>query len=334
MLSALRLWLLPVIVVFTILNIGRTYIEQSWNGIGPLPRQTNFVVPHGPTDVVAEALAKAQIIAWPLAFRVAVLVTASDGPLHAGEFTFPANASLHQVLSVLRHGRQVEHHLTIPEGLTARQIAALIDAAPAMTGEVAPPAEGTILPNTYDYLFGASRQALLDRAEHALDTTMAVLWPGRAPGLPLSSPGQAITLASIVERETAKPEERAMVAGVYVNRLRVGMRLQADPTVIYGMTGGSGTLDRPLDHADLRVPDAYNTYLNTGLPPGPIAAPGGAAIEAVLHPADTEALYFVADGSGGHVFSRDYAGQQRNVAKLREQQNAMGDPAVSPASPP
>ena len=311
-------WFLPVLVLFTVISAGRLYVDQTWNGIGPLPRQTDFVVPHGPTDVVGKALKQAEVIDGVLVFRVAVLLTDHDGPLHAGEFTFPANASLHQVLDVLRHGRQVEHHLTIPEGLTAQQIAALINAAPAMTGAITPPAEGAILPNTYDYLFGASRQALLQRAERALDTTLATLWPDRAPDLPLSSPEQAMTLASIVERETAKPEERSLVAGVYVNRLRAGMKLQADPTVIYGVTDGRGVMDRPLDHADLQVPDAYNTYVNAGLPPGPIAAPGIASIEAVLHPADTDALYFVADGSGGHVFSHDYSDQVRNVAKLRK----------------
>ncbi len=313
----LALWFLALLVLSTIVTVGARYVEQSWNGLGPLPRQTDFVVPQGPTDVVGEALQQAGIIDGVLPFRVAVLLTGSDGPLHAGEFAFPARASLSQALDILRHGRQVEHHLTIPEGLTAQQIAALINAAPAMVGTVASPAEGVILPNTYDYLFGASRQALLQRAEHALDKTMARLWPDRAPDLPLHSPAQAITLASIVERETAKPEERALIAGVYVNRLRAGMKLQADPTVIYGVSSGSGVMNRPLDHADLQTADAYNTYVNAGLPPGPIAAPGIAAIEAVLHPAETDALYFVADGAGGHVFSRDYSEQVRNVAKLR-----------------
>jgi UPF0755 protein len=311
-------WLLPVIVLSTVIGIGRRYADQTWNGVGPLPQSTDFVVPHGSTDGIAEALTQARIVDGVLAFRVAALLTDEDGPLRAGEFAFPANASLHRVLDILRHGRQVEHHLTIPEGLTAQQIAGLINAAPAMTGRIAPPPEGAIMPNTYDYLFGASRQALLDRAEHALATTLAALWPDRAQDLPLDSPAQAITLASIVERETAKPDERPEVAAVYVNRLRAGMKLQADPTVIYGVSHGSGVMDRPLDHADLQVPDAYNTYLNTGLPPGPIAAPGIASIEAVLHPADTDALYFVADGSGGHVFSHDYSEQVRNVAKLRK----------------
>ncbi len=318
LIGRLTRWLLPLLIIFTILNVGRSYLRQTWLGPGPLPQQTDGVVPHGTTEVVGAALQDHRIIDGVFAFRVAVLLTGSDGPLHTGEFAFPARASLAEVLGILRHGRQVEHHVTIPEGLTAKEIAALINAAPAMTGSVAPPAEGAILPNTYDYLFGTPRRVLLDRAEHALAARMAEVWPERAAGLPLDSPAQAITLASIVERETARPEERAMVAAVYLNRLRAGMKLQADPTVIYGASGGSGAMDRPLDHADLLVPGPFNTYLNTGLPPGPIAAPGIASIQAVLHPAATDALYFVADGSGGHVFSHDYSEQVRNVAKLRK----------------
>jgi UPF0755 protein len=312
-------WLLPLLVVATLIRVSDRYLAQSWTGFGPLPQETDFVVPHGATEIVGAALQQARIIDSAVDFRVAVLLTASDGPLHAGEFAFPAHASLRDVLRLLRHGRQVEHHLTIPEGLTAQAITALIDQAPAMTGKVALTAEGAILPNTYDYLFGTPRPALLAHAERALDAAMTRLWPKRAGDLPLATPAEAITLASIVERETAKPEERPMVAAVYLNRLRAGMKLQADPTVIYGMSGGRGVMDRPLDHADLLVPGAYNTYLDAGLPPGPIAAPGIASIEAVLHPADTDALYFVADGSGGHVFSHDYSEQVRNVAKLREE---------------
>ncbi len=160
-----------------------------------------------------------------------------------------------------------------------------------------------------------------------MDLALANAWPGRVANLPLSSPADAVTLASIVERETARPAERPIVAAVYLNRLRLGMKLQADPTVIFGLSNGSGSMQRPLAHADLLIPSAYNTYLNTGLPPGPIAAPGIAAILAVLHPADTDALYFVADGRGGHVFSHRYKDQMRNVARLRaadaERQDAV-----------
>ncbi|WP_284946216.1 endolytic transglycosylase MltG [Acidisoma cladoniae] len=318
MIGRLSRWILPLVALLAVIGVGRSYIGQTWLGPGPLVQETTVVVPHGDTRTVGAALQQASVIDGVFAFRVAERLTQSDGALHAGEFAFPAHASLRDVLGILRHGRQVEHHLTIPEGLTAQQIATLIGQAPVMTGTVTAPEEGAILPNTYDYLYGAPRQSLLHHAEAALDTTLAPLWTSRAAGLPLDSPRDAITLASIVERETAKPEERAMVASVYLNRLRAGMKLQADPTVIYGASKGSGALNRPLTHADLLVPDPYNTYLNPGLPPGPIAAPGIASIEAVLHPADTDALYFVADGSGGHVFSHDYGNQVKNVAKLRK----------------
>lgn len=302
----------------TAIRAGQTYVNQVWHGPGPLSQNTDFVVPRGTTKDVGQALQQAGIVDSVLAFRIAEHLTDGQGPLHAGEFAFPARISLATVFQILRHGRQVEHHLTIPEGLSAKDIAALINAAPAMTGHVSLTSEGAILPETYDYLYGTPRPVLLARAEHALEAAMARLWPDRAPDLPLASPEEAITLASIVERETAKPEERPMVAAVYLNRLQAGMKLQADPTVIFGLSNGSGVMDRPLDHADLLKPSAYNTYLNTGLPPGPIAAPGIASIRAVLHPADTNALYFVADGQGGHVFSHNYADQMKNVARLRK----------------
>jgi UPF0755 protein len=308
---------MPLVLLLTIVQAGRSYIGQVWDGPGPLSRTTDFVVPRGTTAVVGRAVRGAGIIESVTAFRVAAALTDGDGALHAGEFAFPAHASLADVFRILRHGKQVEHHVTIPEGLTAQEIAALINQAPAMVGQITPPAEGAVLPNTYDYLYGTPRPLLLKRAEHALTAALAAAWPNRAPDLPLANPVDAVTLASIVERETAKPAERPIVAAVYLNRLRIGMKLQADPTVIYGLSDGKGSLDRPLAHADLLAPSAYNTYLNSGLPPGPIAAPGIAAINAVLHPAETDALYFVADGSGGHIFSSDYKDQLRNVAKLR-----------------
>lgn len=310
-------WLLPLIILAAVAQAGRSYVGQVWNGPGPLPQNIILVVPRGTTAIVGHALHDAGLIGSVLIFRAAETVTDKDGALHAGEFAFPAHASLADIFRVLRHGKQVEHHLTIPEGLTGQEIAALINQAAAMTGEVTPPAEGSILPNTYDYLYGTARHTLLRRAVRALDLALAEVWPKRAANLPLGSPADAVTLASIVERETAKPDERPLVAAVYLNRLRLGMKLQADPTVIYGLSDGRGAMDRALTHADLLTPSAFNTYLNPGLPPGPIAAPGIASILAVLHPADSDALYFVADGSGGHVFSHSYKDQMRNVAKLR-----------------
>lgn len=310
-------WLLVLMALLAVMHTGRRYVTETWSGPGPLAQTTDVVVPEGDTRTVGSALKKADVIRSVFTFRIAEYLTRAQGPLHAGEFRFPAHGSLRDTFRILRHARPVEHHLTIPEGLTAKQIQGLINAAPSMTGHVVLTREGALLPNTYDYLYGARRGALLARAERALAATMAKLWPDRAPGLPITTPAEAIILASIVERETARPEERPMVAAVYLNRLARGMKLQADPTVIYGLSDGTGSLPHPLDHADLLTPNAYNTYLHNGLPPGPISAPGIASIEAVLHPAKTDALYFVANGSGGHVFSVNYRGQQKNVAKLR-----------------
>ena len=186
-----------------------------------------------------------------------------------------------------------------------------------MTGEVKPPPEGSVLPETYAYEYGMPRTALLARAEAAMSRELATLWDKRAPGLPLGSMQDALTLASIVEKETARPDERAHVASVYINRLRTGMRLQADPTVVYAASGGEGVLDRKLTRADLEMASPYNTYRVAGLPPGPICAPGFASIQAVLHPRASDDLFFVADGSGGHAFSRTQEGHARNVAAWR-----------------
>jgi UPF0755 protein len=250
-------------------------------------------------------------------FRLAAWLTRRQGPLHAAELAFPPHASLRAVLAVLRTARPVEHKLTIPEGLTAVQIAALVQHAVAATGTVVPPPEGSVLPQTYSYEYGTTRGVLLARAEAAMDQALASAWAGRAPDLPLASPQDAVILASIVERETALPDERPHVAAVYINRLRLGMRLDADPTVAYGASGGSGVLDHKLTRGDLEQDDPFNTYRRAGLPPTPIDSPGMASIQAVLHPAASDDLYFVADGSGGHVFARTLEAQNRNVARAR-----------------
>ena len=276
-----------------------------------------MIVPHGsPTDVAA-ALVEAGVIGRPLPFRLAAALTAGAGKLHAAELSFPAHASLRRVLAVLRTARPVEHRLTIPEGLTAAQIAHLLDRAPALTGGIDLPPEGAVLPQTYAYDYGMARDALLKRAEAAMRAALARAWDGRDPALPLDSPAQLLTLASMVERETARPEERAHVAAVFVNRLRRGMRLQSDPTVAYAASGGAVTAERGLTRDELAAPNPYNTYRVAGLPPGPIDSPGLASLEAAAHPAPSDDLYFVADGSGGHVFARTLEEHSRNVARWR-----------------
>lgn len=285
---------------------------------GPLPAARAVVVPRGGLDQVAEALAEAGVVERPLELRLAALATRGQGSLHAGELDFPAHASLREVLHVLRTAKPVQHKLTVPDGLTAAQVAQLLDRAEALTGEPVVPAEGRFLPETYLYDRGTPRAALVARAKAAMDRALATAWASRVPDLPLASPEQALTLASLVEQETARPEERPHVAAVFLNRLRLGMRLQSDPTVAYAVTGGLGALDRPLTRADLDVDNPYNTYRNAGLPPGPIAMPSLAAIQAVMHPLESDDLYFVADGTGGHAFARTDAEHRQNVARWRQ----------------
>jgi len=218
---------------------------------------------------------------------------------------------------VLRTAKPVEHRLTIPEGLTGVQIAALVQHAEAATGTVTPPPEGSVLPQTYSYEYGTPRGVLLARGEAAMDQALAAAWAARAPDLPLTNVRDVVILASIVERETALPDERPHIASVYLNRLRLGMRLDADPTVAYAASGGEGVLDHKLTRGELQRDDPFNTYRRAGLPPTPIDSPGMASILAVLHPATSDDLYFVADGSGGHVFARTLEAQDRNVARSR-----------------
>ncbi len=290
---------------------------------GPLPAARNVVVPRGGAVQVAQTLLDANVIVSPLAFRLAMLATLRDGSLHAAELAFPARASLREVLTVLRTARPVEHHLTIPEGLTARQLNAMLDHADALVGSASLAGspgqadEAAVMPDTYSYEYGTTRAALLARAKAAEAKTLAAAWADRDPGLPMASPRAALILASIVERETAKPDERAHIAAVFLNRLRVGMRLQADSTVVYAASGGLGTLDHPLTRSELELDSPYNTYRNPGLPPGPICAPGIASLHAVLHPAPSDDLYFVADGTGGHVFAATLPQHEANVKRWR-----------------
>ncbi|TCZ63038.1 endolytic transglycosylase MltG [Roseicella aquatilis] len=297
---------------------------------GPLAAPAQVVVPRGGTETIATALRQAGVIGDTRLFAAAALATRGQGALRSAEFAFPPGASLEQVLDILRNAKPVQRRLTIPEGLSARQIAALLREAPGMTGDVAVPEEGAVLPETYLYQHGDDRAALLRRAEAAMTRALQAAWAERAEDLPLASPREALVLASIVERETALPEERPRIAAVFLNRLRRGMPLQSDPTVAYAAAGGM-PLERPLSRADLDRDHPFNTYRIRGLPPAPIAAPGLAALRAVTRPAATEELYFVASGEGGHAFARTLEEHNRNVARWREVERRRAEGAAPPA---
>lgn len=296
------------------------YTLDRFKGPGPLAADTIVYIPPGTGLAgIAEKLSAAGAIDDPFVFRIGVTVLGVTRKLKAGEYLMPATVSMNGVVNLLLEGKTLVRRLTLPEGATIAEAIALIGQAEALEGEVgAVPPEGSLLPETYHYQRGDSRAEVVVRMRAALDSILAELWPKRAPDLPLATPHEAVILASIVEKETAIAEERPLVASVFLNRLQAGMRLQSDPTVVYGLTDGAGPLGRSLTRKDLRTPSPYNTYLIDGLPPGPIANPGRASIEAALGPAQTEYLYFVADGNGGHVFAKTLEEHNKNVAKWRK----------------
>jgi len=327
----MRALLAIAVLLLALLGGAAFYSISSYDAPGPLAAANAVLVPRGGLDQVADVLAQEGVVRSAFALRAAAIVTRGQGAIRAGELEFPAAASLRQVLEVLRTARPVQHRLTIPEGLTATQVAVLLDRASALEGNTAVPEEGHLLPETYSYERGTPRATLVERGRVAMDHALERNWAVRSPAVPLDTPHDALILASIVERETAKPEERPRIAAVFLNRLRRHMRLQSDPTVVYGASGGSGVLEHGLTKAELERPDPYNTYRIAGLPPGPISMPGLASLKAVMQPADTDDLFFVADGSGGHVFARTAEEHSRNVAHWRGVERARQAAAPVPA---
>lgn len=300
---------------------------------GPLSEPVTVVVPRGSgLEAVAITLADAGVVRSPLLFVFGARLTGAGRELKAGEYAFAPGVSIDDVLEQMRRGRTVVHRLTVPEGLTSAQIVSLIEKEAVLAGDVAErPKDGSLLPETYHFSWGDSREQLVERMQHAMVQTLGEAWKNRDPDLPYKSPEEVLTMASIIEKETAVPAERARVAGVYVNRLQQGMRLQSDPTVVYALTEGAGELGRALTRADLRTESPYNTYVTAGLPPGPIANPGKASILAALKPERHEFLFFVADGTGGHAFAKTLAEHNRNVARWREVQRRQGGEAPANA---
>ena len=318
-----KLLVLGVLVGAAIL-VG-LYFIQGWSSPGPARQPVPLVIASGSTLAsAAEQLEEAGVIASAERFLLQAKLFGGSAPIQAGEFEFPATASHSEVLAMLQNGKTLQRMVTIPEGLPSVLVHERLLKADALTGEVPVPEEGTILPDSYSYQRGESRAAVLERMQKAMAETLAELWPKRSPSTVVNSPEEAVILASIVEKETGKASERPMIAGVYSNRVRIGMKLDADPTVIYPITRGR-PLGRRILRSELQANNGYNTYAMAGLPIGPIANPGRESIRAVLNPAETQALYFVADGSGGHVFANTLAEHNANVQKWYALRRARGE---------
>lgn len=312
----LRLGLILVILTLALGGVV-AYGVHRVHQPGPLNEPLVLLIPRGEgVAAIAKRLEAADVVGHALLFRLGVRLSGNDRALRAGEYAFPAFVSTHEAMTILIEGETVLRKLTVPEGLTTAEVMTVLGGAEGLEGELQTPLlEGELLPETYAYTWGETRESLVLRMQKAMAETLLALWEGRDEGLPFATPLEALTLASLIEKETAVPEERSRIAAVFFNRLKRGMRLQSDPTVVYALTKGSGALGRPLTTADLETSHPYNTYRVEGLPPGPIANPGRAAIEAAFHPLATDEFYFVADGNGGHVFARTLAEHRKNVRR-------------------
>jgi UPF0755 protein len=320
----MRRWLailgtLCVLAVLGAVGAGYAAYTQYFQKPGPLTTPTTLVIERGMgIRSISLQLAEKRIIEWPMLFAGIARALQSRGSIQAGEYAFSPAMSPEEILIKLWAGDVVVHKLTIPEGLTSPEILALLRDTPGLTGDMPTHLPtGTLLPETYYYRLGETRATVLKRMETSLQHWLKAAWEKRTPHPLIHTPEQAITLASIVEKETGLASERPRVARVFFNRLERGMRLQSDPTVIFALTEGQTRLDRPLTRTDLTMPSPYNTYTTGGLPPSPIANPGKASLEAVLHPVPGEELYFVADGKGGHRFASTLAEHNANVAAYR-----------------
>jgi len=329
--AANLLWVLAAIGLVGLLAILEA--KRAVEAPGPLEEPALVKIPRGTllpgaTERLVEAGALPEDAIWGAVsgawlFRVAARYTDRDEP-KAAEYRIPPRASIDEILEILDSGLGVQHRITVPEGLTSWEVVQLLNDSNILAGEIESiPEEGSLAPDTYFVNRGTERTRLIARMQAAQHAILAEAWANRSENLPIDSAEEALILASIIEKETAVAEERNLVASVFVNRLRKGWRLETDPAVIYGITGGKGALGRGLRQSELEAETPYNTYKIDGLPPTPIANPGAAAIEAALNPAETEYLFFVADGSGGHAFAETAAEHAVNVRKWRrlERQN-------------
>src|SRR5882757_3223506 len=330
-----------IITIVLVLMIGAGlvyyYGRQTIEASGPLQEDKVVNIPSraGMTDI-AEVLQREGVIdsnRW--AFIGAVFAMKARSDLKPGEYNFQKNASLREVIATIVEGKVVQHSVTVPEGLTSEQILARLGENDIFAGGVREiPREGTLLPETYKFPRGTSREQVVQRMQQAQKRLVAEIWEHRSPDIPIKTPEQLVTLASIVEKETGKSDERSRVAAVFSNRLRQKIKLQSDPTIIYGLVGGKGTLGRPIKRSEIAQPSPYNTYVIDGLPPGPISNPGRASLEAAANPARTRDLFFVADGTGGHTFTETYDQHQKNVARLRAMEKQIQNDTVEPSDDP
>jgi UPF0755 protein len=297
---------------------GIVFVKRQLSEPGPLRSDKIVVISKGDgLEEIGEVLKTEGVIIHPYVFMGAVKVRGLR--VKAGEYQFKAGATLNAVIDTLVEGKAILHGVTVPEGLTSEQIVERLKESDVLTGDVKDiPREGTLLPDTYKFQRGMTREQVLAVMAQAQKKALAEIWVRRATDTPIKSQQELITLASIVEKETGKADERTRVAGVFINRLQKRMRLQSDPTIVYGIVGGKGTLGRGILKTEIQTPTPYNTYTIDGLPPGPIANPGKAALEAVANPSRTRDLFFVADGTGGHVFAETYEQHLRNVGKWRQ----------------
>lgn len=317
-------WLILLAGLAAALVAGFSFI-RGWTGDGPSTADVTLIVPEGATLTGAAGdMEKAGAISSARTFLIRAKIFGSDEPIRTGEYRIPAHASNREILNLLQSGKVVARLITIPEGMPSIQVYEKLKAEKYLSGPISVPQEGSVLPDSYSYERGESRQAVLGRMQAAMKKTMAELWPKRSRDIVVETPLEALTLASIVEKETAVAAERTTVAGVYSNRIRMGMRLQADPTIIYPITKGK-PLGRRIKRSEILAVNDYNTYSMTGLPKGPIANPSRASIEAVLRPAKTKALFFVADGKGGHIFADTLEEHNANVKKWFAIRRARGE---------
>src|ERR1700742_282494 len=327
------------IVVLLLIGTGAAYYygKQTLETPGPLQEDKVVNIPAraGKRDIADVLQREGVIDVNPWVFIGGVFAMKASSDLKPGEYSFQKHASLRDVVATIVEGKVVQHSVTIPEGLTSEQIVARLTDNDLFSGSLRElPREGTLLPETYKFPRGTSREQVIQRMQQTQKRVLAEIWERRNPDVLVKSPEQLITLASIIEKETGRADERSRVAAVFTNRLRQRIKLQSDPTIIYGLVGGKGTLGRPIKRSEIQQPSPYNTYVVEGLPPGPIANPGRASLEAAANPARTRDLFFVADGTGGHAFSDTYDQHQKNVAKLRSMEKQIQNDTVEPGDDP